>query len=558
MAMNAWQQIVAALEAEGIPFVFGLPGNPKHLYDALYDSTSVRPILVRHETSGAFMAMAYARVSGNVGCCFGCPGPGVANLVPGILEAHSGCTPVLALSVRASTATEGMGAFQETDHIGMMRPITKWAVTVERADRIGWTIRRAISLATTGNPGPVYVEIPADVALESIDVPEYVRADVAVRPGPDLERIDAALDLLQQARRPVLVCGGGAVSSGASAEVATMADALGVPILVTPAGRGIISEDHPLFAGSVGLYRTEFPRQVYQEADLLITLGSRMEEFQSGVWHYFPEGARFIQIDIDAGELGRNWIPDIAIQSDASLALDSLLRGAQERGMRADEDRVNRLRQGRQAAIQVMLDDVDDDRVPVRGKRVVQAINRVFGEKTILVLENGGQDLWAYYWPYYQVHDVGGIVPPAEQTAMGLGVCGAIAAKLARPDWQVVCTTGDGAFQMAMHELPTAVQERAPVTWVVFNDGALGWPRWTQRTALEGRVIATEFSASIDLVAVGKAAGCWATRVAEPGELDAALTEARHANERGLPAVVDVAVDATEHHASFDEFHRLC
>lgn len=557
MAVNAWQQIVSALEAESVPFVFGLPGSPKHLYDALYDARAVRPVLVRHETSGAFMAMAYARVSGKIGCCFGCPGPGVANLVPGILEAYSGCTPVLALSVRASTRTEGMGAFQETDHLGMMRPITKWAVTVERPERIAWTIRRAISIATTGKPGPVYVELPADIALEDFDASPYVTADAAVRPGPDPERIDAAVDLLQQADRPVMVCGGGTILSGAYAEVAGVADELGVPVLVTPAGRGILSEDHPLFAGSVGLYRTEFPKQVYQDADLLLMVGTRMEEFQSGVWHYFPEGARMIQIDVDPFELGRNWVPDVAIQSDASLALSALTMTAQHRGMTANVERINSIRAGRERAIKAMLDDVNDNRVPVRGKRVVHAINRVFGDNTILVLENGGQDLWAYYWPYYQVHDIGCLVPPAEQTAMGLGVCGAIAAKLARPDRQVVCTTGDGAFQMAMHELPTAVQEQTPVTWVIFNDGALGWPRWTQRTALENRVIATEFTAPVDLVAVAQAAGCWAQRVETPADLDAALEAARRANQQGQPAVVDVNVDATEHHLGFDEFHEL-
>src|SRR6185312_10277688 len=288
MEMNAWQLVVHALEAEGVPFVFGLPGNPTHLYDQLYDSNSVRPILVRHETSGSFMAMAHARITGQIGCCFGCPGPGVANLVPGILEAFSGCTPVLALGVRASRKTEGMGAFQETDHLGMMRPITKWAVTLERADRIGWTIRRAISIATSGKPGPVYVEIPADIALEPVEMPEYIPSDRSIQPGPDADKIEQLLDLLEQSKRPIMVCGGGSVLSRAFAEVEAIADGLGIPILVTPAGRGIIAENHPLFAGSVGLYRTEYPRSVYQEADLLITVGSRMEEFQSGIWNYFP------------------------------------------------------------------------------------------------------------------------------------------------------------------------------------------------------------------------------------------------------------------------------
>lgn len=274
-----WQQIVASLQAEGIPYVFGLPGSAKQLYNAMYDSTSVRAVLVRHETSGAFMAMAFAQISGQVGCCFGCPGPGVAKLVPGILEAWSGCTPVLALGVRVPSRTYGMGAFQEADHLSIMRPITKWAVTVERPERVGWALTRAISLATTGQPGPVYLELPADLALEAVEMPEYRPAERAVRPAPDPDRIERAVQLLRRAERPLLVCGGGAILSQAYAAVERFAESLGIPVQVTPAGRGIMREDHPLFAGLVGRYRTEYLKSVYEEADLLITVGSRMEEF---------------------------------------------------------------------------------------------------------------------------------------------------------------------------------------------------------------------------------------------------------------------------------------
>jgi len=503
------------------------------------------------------MDMAYARVSGGIGCCFGSKGPGVANLVPGILEAYSGCTPVLALGVRAATTTEGMGAFQENDQLGLMRPITKWAITVERAERIGWTIRRAITIATTGKPGPVYVEIPSDLALQEIEVADYQAADRSVRPAADPDKVNEVVDLLERSNRPVLVCGGGAVLSGAYAEVEAFADALGIPILATPAGRGIIAESHPMFAGSVGLYRTQYPRSVYQEADLLITLGSRMEEFQSGVFQYFPEGAKFVQIDIDPFELGRNWVPDVAIQADAGLALSQILKVATDRGMTADAKRLDDLVARRGRALREMADDASIDSSPVMGKRIVHELNDVFGDNTILVLENGGQDLWAYYWPYYQVLNPGCLVPPAEQTAMGLGVCGAIAAKLARPDRQVVCTTGDGAFQMALHELPTAVQEGAPVTWVILDDDALGWPQWTQREGLNNRIIATEFTSTFDFVKLAESAGCWAKRVDDSRDLRAALEGARAANAAGQPAVVDVRVDPSDHHEGFFEFHRI-
>ncbi|ACM05160.1 thiamine pyrophosphate-binding protein [Thermomicrobium roseum] len=557
MERTAWQILVDALQTEGISYIFGMPGSPKHLYDALYDASHVRPILVRHETAGAFMAYAFARVSGSPACCFGCPGPGVANLVPGILEAWSGCVPVLALGVRAPMRTFGMGAFQEADHVRIVRPITKWAATVEQPERTGWYVRRALTIATNGQPGPVYLEIPADIALRPVSAPPYQPALRGIRSAPDPDRIEAAVELLRRAERPLLICGSGAIASRAFDAVRTFVERLGVPLQVTPGGRGILEEEHPLFAGLVGLYRTEYPRSVWEESDLLVMVGTRMEEFQSGNWTYFPAGARLIQIDIAAEELGRNWVPDVAIQADARLALEALLQAAERAGVARREERVRELTERQRAAIAAAEGTLDPTTRPIRGKFVAATINRVFDRRTILVMENGAQDLWTYYWPYYRLRDTGAAVPPAEQTAMGLGVCGAIGAALARPDWYVVCTTGDGAFQMGMHELPTAVEHRLRVTWVIFNDQALGWPRWTQKTALGGRVIATEFAATFDFVAVAKAAGCYAERVEDPAELVRALERARKANETGQPAVIDVRVDSDEHHPSFVEFHRL-
>jgi acetolactate synthase-1/2/3 large subunit len=309
----------------------------------------------------------------------------------------------------------------------------------------------------------------------------------------------------------------------------------------------------------VGLYRTTFPRELYEEADLLITVGSRMEEFQSGAFRFFPAGAKFVQIDIEPFELGRNWVPDVAIQSDAALALRALQAALAERGAARDDARVADIAQRRAAAIEAARDDAvhDADAMPLKGRRIVSEINRVFGDNTIMVHENGGQDLWSYFWPYYQVLDAGCVVPPAEQTVMGYGVVGAIGAKLAAPERQVVCATGDSAFQMAMHEIATAVQERAPVTWVVLNDGALGWPRWGQTTALEGRYIATDYEPVFDFVAVAKAGGCDGVRVERPEDLPAALERARQANADGVPCVVDAPVDQNDHHAEFDAYHGL-
>jgi acetolactate synthase-1/2/3 large subunit len=556
-----WTAVAEALRAEGIPYLFGLPGDPGHLYDAVYElehDGGPKAIGVRYETSGAFMAMAHARATGQMAACFGCPGPGIANLVPGILEAYSGCTPMLVLGVRASRATNGMGAFQEADHIGMLKPITKWAVTVEAAERIPWTIRRAVQIANTGQPGPVYVELPADVGMGHAELPRYVTADLSVKPGPDAGAIENAADLIAQSKRPLIITGGGTILSGAGEAVTRFSQEFGIPVQTTPTGRGSVPETHPLFCGLVGLYRTTVPRRIYESADLIITVGSRMEEFQGGFLPLDPM-PKVVQIDIEPFEIGRNWVPDAAIQADARLAIEGLQAMLSKRGMARLDAYAAEIESAHNDAIAAARSDVEASmstgEMPMKGKAIVNEVNRVFGHDTILCKENGGQDLWVYYWPYYQVLDPGCCVPPAEQTAMGYGIIGAMAVKLARPEMKVVCTTGDGAFQMSCHELGTAVQNKLGVTWVVLNDGAFGWVQWIQRRELGNRIVATDFDPPIDILATARAAGCEGMLVESPDQLEAALQAALEANSRGVPFVVEVPVDQAHHHAEFDRFH---
>lgn len=560
---NGWDLVVRGLIAEGITVVFGLPGDPKHLYDAISrseDPATPTAVGVRYETSGAFMAMAHARVTGETAACFGCPGPGVANLVPGILEAYSGCTPMLVLGVRASRQTDGMGAFQETDHIGMLRPITKWATTVEVPEKIGWTIRRAAQLARTGKPGPVYVELPADVAFSPIDSLEYAPAPDVAPPAPNVDAISRAADLVSQASRPLLIVGGGAFLSGSGVAISELCSTFGIAIQTTPAGRGTVEETHPLFLGLTGLYRTTVPREIYEESDLIITAGSRMEEFQGGFLPR-PSNPKVIQIDIDPFEIGRNWLPDVAIVGDCRLSIEALMAELTRRGHVAPDDRINELHTRRNTAITDAGADamaaIKAGDMPLKGKSVVHMINQVFGDRTILVKENGGQDLWVYYWPYYQVLEAGGCVPPAEQTAMGYGVIGSMAVKRAKPDHYVVSISGDGAFQMSIHELGTAAQQKTPVTWVVLDDGAFGWVQWIQRRELDSRIVATDFEPHVDLLAIAEACGCSTERLGSASELQAALERAKAANDAGKPHVLIVPIDQSHHHAEFDRYHGL-
>ena len=554
--MNAWEAIVCALRAEKTEYVFGLPGGDL-FYDSLYDAPEIKTILVREESSGPFMAMAYARLTGKPGVCYGSSGPGVANLVPGIMEAHSACLPVIAIAGASNLANAGMGAFQEVDQISMMKPLTKWCERITLPERAPWVMRRAFSLAANGKPGPVFIEIPKDVGLTEASIPEYIPSRYPHRSSGDPQDIEEAAVLLMKAERPVMVAGGGAVSSRAFDEVRHFAELLGIPLMTTPGGRGIIPEDHPLALGLVGLYFTEVGEKIYGDADLLMTVGSRNEDFQSGQQQFFPKGAKYIQIDIDPHEIGRNWIPDVAVVGDAKLVLQDLttLLRNQVKGKLSENNRISALLRAKEEYEDKVKAECLTDSIPIKTKRVIRELNEVFGKDTILVNENGSQDLWSYYFPYYKVLDVNACVAPGEQTCMGGGVAAAIGAKLAMPERKVVCTTGDGAFQMFMKELPTAVQHEAPVTYVVLNNFSLGWVKFNQKRRRD-RSVATDFKVQPNFVQVAEACECYGERVERPGDIRPALERALKANLEGKPAVLDFIVDGWDFAPGFKNFHN--
>jgi acetolactate synthase-1/2/3 large subunit len=305
------------------------------------------------------------------------------------------------------------------------------------------------------------------------------------------------------------------------------------------------------------LYFTDIGERVYGEADLLLNLGSRNEDFQSGEQKFFPQGAKYIQIDIDPEEIGRNWIPDVAIVGDIKLVLEDLIReikkGQIERRSRIA--RISKLKKEKRDYEARVKHECLTDAIPIKTKRVIRELNEIFGRNTILVNENGSQDLWSYYWPYYKVLDVNSCVTPGEQTCMGGGCSAAIGAKLAMPDKNVVCPVGDGAFQMFMKELATAVQHEAPVTYVVLNNSMLGWTRFHQRNRGD-RYISTDFRIQPDFVAIAEANQCFGERVEEPGDIRSALERALKVTRGGTPAVVEFIVDGWEFAPGFTRFYK--
>jgi acetolactate synthase-1/2/3 large subunit len=554
--MNVWQAVASALKAEKTEFVFGLPGGDL-FFDSLLDIPEIKPILVREETAGPFMAMGYARVSGKPGICYAPSGPGVAHLVPGILEAFSACLPVVAIGCSSKRANAGMGAFQECDQIGMMKPVTKWCERVTEPQRIFWVMRRAFSLALNGQPGPVYIDIPKDLGLQEVRSGPYLPAEYPLKTSADPRRLQQADSLLRKAERPVIVAGGGTVSARAFAEVREFAERLNIPVLTTPCGRGILPEDHPLAFGLVGLYFSELGQKIYKEADLLINLGSRNEDFQSGEQKFFPRRAKYIQIDIAPEEIGRNWIPDAAVVGDLQLVLRQWLEQLEEEPpkRRRSDPRMAKFLRAKKLFEDRVKAECQTDEIPIKTKRVIKELNDIFGPRTILVNENGSQDLWSYQWPFYKVLEENSCVAPGEQTCMGGGCSAAIGAKLACPEKNVVCPTGDGAFQMFMKELATASQYQAAVVYIVLNNFSLGWIKYHQRN-LGARYIATDFKVQPDFVKIAEANQCFSERAEKPEDIRPVLERALSVTQNGTPAVVEFLVDGWDFSPGFKNFYK--
>jgi len=544
--MNIWESILDMIKTQGVEYIFGLGDTDLQLFAK--KTPGIKPINIRYEGSAPFMASAYSRLSGKPGVCSASAGPGVANLVPGVLEAYSGCSPLIVISPVTSQKNEGMGAFQECDQLGMMKPITKWSARIPSAERVPWFIYRAFSIAINGQPGPVFLEFPYDITgktrteLKKVEKPKY-RPVKKIPIQADELLISQALDLILEAQKPILIVGSGAISSGANKELMEFIEILGIPFMTTPGGRGIISEDHPLALGVCGLYRTKVGKEIYSDSDLIISLGSRNEGFQTHDWKDFPNGAGFIQVDISPFEIGRNWVPDVGMVGDVKSVLKQLIDSIENK-INIKKDfleipRVKEIIKSKKEFESEIEKECKTEDLPIPAKRIVYELNEVFGKDTILVSENGSQDTWSYCFPYYKVLEGSKTIPVAEQTCMGMGVVGAISAKLTMPEKNVVCVTGDGAFQMYMKELPTAAQNNIGCTWIVLNNSALGWIKYNQ-DRFAGYNTST-FKTQPDFIKWAQACDCHGKKVREPKDIRPALKEALEFNNKGIPVVLDFA-----------------
>jgi len=550
--------IVEALAAEGVEYVFGLPGGHSVciFYDQLAQQQQVKAILARHETAGAFAALGYAQLTGKPGVCQGTAGPGFSHMLMGIHEAAYARIPLVVIAPNSPIAHYGKGELQEFPQIESVVGFAKWWYRVDRPQKLPWVMQQAFKHAMAPPCGPVFVDIPIDIGDMTAEMDDYVPAPRTTCVA-DPAAVAAAAQALVTAQRPVMICGRGVHQSGAHEQVRALAELLAMPVLYTNHGKTSISENHPLAGGGVGCNRTIVSEALLDEADCWFWVGSQIEEFAVGKdWPKLPPGRTFINLNIDPTQFGRNWTPDICLLGDAKLTLAQLVEAcaddAGNRDFAAGEaaKHIADLKQEWRAQVDTL---VARSKGPVHFSQFLQQLNRIMPDGAVVVVGEGANRVWTA--TELQLTAPGTWVSASDFGCMGYAVGASIGAAMARPGNNVLCITGDGSFQMQMQEIIVAVQYKLPITYVVFNNNALGWIKWSQKIGRDERFYCTEFTANWNHAEAAQAAGLAGFFVDSADKSAPAIEGALQANADGRPALIEVAVPWDEQTPGFVAHH---
>ncbi|MCW4384950.1 acetolactate synthase large subunit [Salinibacterium sp. SYSU T00001] len=540
--------ILRSLEHLGVKDVFGLPGGAiMPFYDELMSSPTIRHILVRHEQGAGHAAEGYASSSGKVGVAIATSGPGATNLVTAIADAYMDSVPLLAITGQVFSTSMGTDAFQEIDIVGITMPITKHSFLVTKAEDIPKTLAAAYEIASTGRPGPVLVDITKDaqqgrapfVWPTSVELPGY--RPVVKAHG---KQIQAAAQLLAEAKRPVLYVGGGVVRAGASAELLALAETTGAPVVTTLMARGAFPDSHQQHLGMPGMHGTVPAVLGIQESDLLVSLGARFDDRVTGKASEFAPHAKVIHVDIDPAEISKIRTADVPIVGDAKdviadlTAAFSLATGQQRPDIAEWWARLDNLRQ----QYPLGYDEPDDGLLSPQ--YVIERIGAITGPEGVYAAGVGQHQMWAAQFIKYE--RPGAWLNSGGAGTMGYSVPAAMGAKVANPERTVWAIDGDGCFQMTNQELATCTINEIPIKVAIINNSSLGMVRQWQTLFFNGRHSFTDLNTGHDTVMIpdfvklAEAYGALAIRVTKKEEVDDAIRLANETNDR--PVVIDFVV----------------
>ncbi|MCX7704935.1 MAG: biosynthetic-type acetolactate synthase large subunit [bacterium] len=536
--MTGAKVIVECLKKERVEVIFGYPGGVVlPLCDALYDS-GIRFILTRHEQGAAHAADGYARASGKVGVCLATSGPGATNLVTGIATAYMDSIPMVAITGQVATQLIGNDAFQEVDTTGITRPITKHNYLLKNVDQIAKIFKEAFYIARTGKPGPVLIDIPVDVQKAETDFyyPEKIeiRSYKPVYNGHPLQ-IEKALTLIKNSKKPVILAGGGVISSNGADELRIFAEKTQIPVALTLMGLGSFPTEHPLHLGMVGMHGTIYGNNAIMETDLLIAIGCRFDDRVTGKISEFAPHAKIIHIDIDPASIGKNVPVDVPIVGDVKSVLKQFIDSPPKINIK---DWLGKIQEWKEKFPLKYKKDSG-----LKPQMVIETISELTQGEAIITTEVGQNQMWAAQ--YYKFKYPRTFISSGGLGTMGFGFPAAIGAQVARSDKIVIDIAGDGSIQMNIQELSTAVAEKIPVKVVILNNCHLGMVRQWQELFYKKRYAFTCLKGKQpDFVKIAEAYGAIGYRITRKEELRKTLVKAfSHADG---PVFIDCLVEPEE------------
>ena len=540
MQLNGAEIVIECLKEQGVDTVFGYPGGAiLNVYDELYKHRDeIRHILTSHEQGASHAADGYARATGKVGVCLATSGPGATNLVTGIATAYMDSIPIVAITCNVGVSLLGKDSFQEIDIAGITMPITKYSFIVKDVTKLADTIRKAFRIAKTGRPGPVLVDIPKDITAK---VTEYIPEELGKctkedssrkTPRMDEQRFDRVISMLEEAEKPFVFVGGGAVLSGGSQELKEFVDKLDAPVTDSLMGKGAFPGTDPRYTGMLGMHGTKASNFGVSECDLLVVMGARFSDRVTGNTEKFAKNAKIIQLDIDPVEINKNVLITEEIIGDLKDVLKTLNK---------------RLKQQNHAE---WLEKIQGykEKYPLKyhpnvlsGPFLVEEIYRQTNGEALIVTEVGQHQMWAAQ--YYKYTKPRTLLTSGGLGTMGYGLGAALGAKTGCPDKIVVNIAGDGCFRMNMNEIATAVRHNIPIIQVVVNNHVLGMVRQWQDLFYDERYSATVLRDAVDFVKLAEAMGAEGMRAVSQEEFKEAFSKALTLNR---PVVIDCQIDSDD------------
>ncbi len=526
--MTGAEILIRCLKEEGVEYLFGYPGGAVlHIYDAIYVQDDVKHVLVRHEQGAAHAADGYARASGKTGVVLVTSGPGVTNAVTGIATAYMDSIPMVIISGQVPTALIGNDAFQEVDSVGITRPCVKHNFLVKDITKLAETIKQAFYIASTGRPGPVLVDVPKDVTIAKGEF-HYPKKVKLRSYNPTVKghagQIRKAVDLILSAKRPMIYTGGGVILSDGSPELVELTQLLGYPITNTLMGLGAYPATDKQFVGMWGMHGTYESNLAMHHCDVLIAIGARFDDRVTGKLDKFCPEARIVHVDIDPSSISKNVRVDIPIVGSVPNVLRAMINVIRDEKLKPDTEALARWWRQIDEWRAVKSLSYRSSETVIKPQFVIQKLYEVTEGKAIITSDVGQHQMWAAQYYHFdrprQWINSGGL------GTMGFGLPAAMGAKLAFPDRDVACITGDGSIQMMLQELSTMKQYQTPVKIVNLNNGYLGMVRQWQEFFYQKRYCMTYFEALPDFVKLAEAYGHSGILVEKPGDVEGALREA--------------------------------